>query len=126
METLLRQRVHLHTHMFKHASQTHTHGIPGQGKFCLGVGTVMQNGFTFETGTCLLYLFQGWIIDTRAKYMGACAGTFFAAVATQVSRADVWLSVCLRMSPSRTCVTGASLQLRLFLNFRRGPTGCPT
>ena len=52
----------------------------------------MQNGFTFETGTCLLYLFQGWIIDTRAKYMGACAGTFFAAMATQVSRVDVRVS----------------------------------
>ena len=55
-----------------------------QERYCLGMGTVMLNGFTFETGTCVLYLFQGWVLNTKGKYAGACVGTFFAAMASQV------------------------------------------
>ena len=50
----------------------------------MGSGTVMLNGFTFSKEVCLIYLFDGWVLDNNGKYMGACAGTFFFAVLTQV------------------------------------------
>eukprot|EP00906_Rhabdomonas_costata_P001238 RCo001957 len=36
--------------------------VPSTARYCMGMGTVMLNGFTFKTTTCLLYLFQGWVL----------------------------------------------------------------
>ncbi|CAL1170792.1 unnamed protein product [Cladocopium goreaui] len=47
--------------------------------FCLGDGQVMNNGFQIAIGSaqpCALFLFPGWVVDTPAKYFGACFAAF--------------------------------------------------
>lgn len=47
--------------------------------FCLGDGHVMMNGFQIAIGStqrCALFLFPGWVVDTPAKYFGACFAAF--------------------------------------------------
>eukprot|EP00808_Paulinella_micropora_P006876 g22984.t1 len=52
--------------------------VPDQ--FCTGIGTVMQNGFGWQRGgPCLLFLFEGLLLDTANKYRfallaAACMG----------------------------------------------------
>ncbi|KAM3570099.1 hypothetical protein VYU27_007828 [Nannochloropsis oceanica] len=61
----------------------------GEGNgYCLGDGMVMNNGFSFMTkgGSCILYLFQGAVVNTAGKYAAAIIGTFFLAFSVEALR----------------------------------------
>lgn len=62
---------------------------PSASNFCSGSGTVMQNGFvnSFSSkGSCLLWLFQDTLLNTRGRYAGAIIGTFLLAVFAEALR----------------------------------------
>src|SRR3989338_9903824 len=53
--------------------------------FCTGPGRVMMPGFQSSVdGPCILYLFEGVVVNTQVKYAFAVIGTFFLAVANEV------------------------------------------
>jgi Ctr copper transporter family len=56
--------------------------------FCSGGGTVMQNGFrsSFSNGSCVLWLFEGAVLDTAGKYVAALIGTFLLAFLNETIR----------------------------------------
>lgn len=86
--TLMAQRVLAHaqttsaTSGREHAISSRATGTQNTA-WCLGSGTVMLNGFTTDTSTCVTYLFQGAALNTEAKFAVACVGTFFLSVAFQ-------------------------------------------
>jgi hypothetical protein len=54
--------------------------MSANGTFCAGPGRVMMPGFTSSlwSGGCVLFLFQGWALDTPAKYaLGVIAAFLF-------------------------------------------------
>jgi hypothetical protein len=57
------------------------------GAFCTG-GTVMQRGFqtTMESGTCIVYLFEGVVVDTEGKYAGYVILTFLLGFVIEALR----------------------------------------
>jgi Ctr copper transporter family len=59
--------------------------LPPSTSFCTGGGTVMQNGFrsSFSNGSCILWLFEGAVLDTAGKYIAALIGTFLLAFANE-------------------------------------------
>ncbi|EKU21081.1 solute carrier family 31 (copper transporters) member 1 [Nannochloropsis gaditana CCMP526] len=63
-------------------------GMGDSGGFCQGEGSVMNNGFVFmpQDGYCILYLFQGAVVNTAGKYAGALIGTFFLAFSVEALR----------------------------------------
>jgi len=44
-------------------------------KYCWGATSMHMQGFEWEGLTCIVYLFQGWIIDSRGMLALACLGT---------------------------------------------------
>jgi hypothetical protein len=44
-------------------------------RYCYGKTDMYMKGFEWEATTCLVYLFQTWIISTRLELVGACIGT---------------------------------------------------
>lgn len=51
------------------------------GSWCTGIGTVMSMGFTHPQGqSCVLFLFQGWTLDSPVKYAFAVMGTFLMCI----------------------------------------------
>ncbi|KAG5182072.1 hypothetical protein JKP88DRAFT_263362 [Tribonema minus] len=62
----------------------------GTSDFCEGTGMVMQKGFrvSFTNGMCIIWLFEGAVLDTAGKYTGAVIGTFLLAFANEGIR---WL-----------------------------------
>jgi uncharacterized protein YcnI len=55
--------------------------------FCYGSGKVMMPGFQFSPMSwCVLYLFQGAVVDTAGSYAGSIIGTFVLAVLVEVLR----------------------------------------
>jgi Ctr copper transporter family len=59
--------------------------MPPETSFCSGGGTVMQNGFrsSFSNGSCVLWLFEGAVLNTAGKYVAAIIGTFLLAFANE-------------------------------------------
>jgi Ctr copper transporter family len=59
--------------------------MPPETSFCTGGGTVMQNGFrsSFSNGSCVLWLFEGAVLNTAGKYVAAIIGTFLLAFANE-------------------------------------------
>jgi len=53
--------------------------------FCVGVGSVMMLGFqgAFNGNACVLFLFQGWNLDTPTKYALAVVGTLLMGFVSQ-------------------------------------------
>jgi Ctr copper transporter family len=62
--------------------------MPPFTSFCTGGGTVMQNGFhsSFSNGSCVLWLFEGAVLDTAGKYIAALIGTFLLAFLNEFIR----------------------------------------
>jgi Ctr copper transporter family. len=44
-------------------------------KYCYGKTDMYMKGFEWESTTCLVYIFQNWVISTRLALVGACLGT---------------------------------------------------
>jgi Ctr copper transporter family len=62
--------------------------VPRSTSFCSGGGTVMQNGFSssFSNGFCVVWLFEGFVLDSAGKYIGALILTFLLAFANETIR----------------------------------------
>jgi len=58
--------------------------------FCMGAGRVMLPGFQLATegAPCVLFLFQGAVVNTAVRYGFAIFGTFLIAFAVEILR---WL-----------------------------------
>ena len=55
--------------------------------FCTGPGRVMMSGFqSSKGGNCVLYLFQGAVVDTEAKYVVAIVSTVAMGAAVELIR----------------------------------------
>lgn len=57
--------------------------------FCSGSGTVMLNGFqaaSSESARCVLFLFEGAVVDSATKYAFAVMGAFAIGFATEIIR----------------------------------------
>jgi len=48
---------------------------PTEEPFCYGKTSMYMDGFNWIGSTCALYLFQSWVLDSRAKLIGACFGS---------------------------------------------------
>ncbi|CAE7514527.1 unnamed protein product [Symbiodinium natans] len=67
----------------------HAHDMPEMGSgdgdaFCAGSGRVMMSGFQLGFGPdqpCVLFLFQGWVMNDAGKYFAGCLGSFLMPVA---------------------------------------------
>ncbi|CAN0065670.1 unnamed protein product [Ascophyllum nodosum] len=73
------------------------------GPFCEGEGMVMLNGFQSASGadaTCVLFLFQNAVVDTKTKYAIAVIGVFCMAFANEMIR--YWRGVMGRGATSKS------------------------
>jgi Ctr copper transporter family len=79
--------------MVERQQQMLSRDLPGMGDnmttdpdaFCNGMGRVMMMGFqgAFNGNSCVLFLFQGWNLDTPTKYTFAIIGTLFMGFVSQ-------------------------------------------
>ncbi|KNC48970.1 uncharacterized protein AMSG_11814 [Thecamonas trahens ATCC 50062] len=87
--------------------------------FCKGMGRVMMPGFQttynpskmIEGNSCILWLFQGAVVDTPGKYALACIGSFslvLAMVFLQLVRERVSLWASRRSSSSSSSSSSPS------------------
>mmetsp|Transcript_6247 Transcript_6247/g.9746 ORF Transcript_6247/g.9746 Transcript_6247/m.9746 type:complete len:170 (+) Transcript_6247:112-621(+) len=55
-------------------------------EFCTGPGRVMMMGFqgAYDGGPCMLFLFEGAVVDTATKYVFAILGAFLLAFGMHV------------------------------------------
>ena len=53
-------------------------------KYCYGATSMYMHGFVWEASTCIVYLFQPWVITTRFALVMACFGTIFFGIAVEV------------------------------------------
>lgn len=56
--------------------------------FCMGEGMVMQRGFQVGYGSdrmCMLFLFKGWVLNTKGKYAAAVLGSLVLAVVASLA-----------------------------------------
>jgi len=49
-------------------------------KYCWGATSMHMQGFEWEGLTCVVYLFQGWIISSRGQLALACLGTILVGI----------------------------------------------
>jgi Ctr copper transporter family len=80
-------------HMLEQHHQVLSRDMPGMGDnmttdpdaFCNGMGRVMMMGFqgAFNGNSCVLFLFQGWNLDTPTKYAFAIIGTLLMGFVSQ-------------------------------------------
>jgi len=49
-------------------------------KYCWGATSMHMQGFEWEGLTCVVYLFQGWIITSRGQLALACLGTILVGI----------------------------------------------
>jgi len=49
-------------------------------KYCWGATSMHMQGFEWEGLTCVVYLFQGWIISSRGQLALACLGTIMVGM----------------------------------------------
>jgi len=55
-----------------------------QEKYCYGATAMYMQGFEWEGTTCIVYLFQTWIITTRGAFIAACLGTILFGIFVEV------------------------------------------
>lgn len=57
---------------------------PSSQGFCQGRGTVMLNGFSTGSVSCVIYLAEAWVLDETWKYALAIVGTLLLASLVQI------------------------------------------
>jgi hypothetical protein len=78
--------------------------MDGDHDFCSGPGRVMLPGFqSSKGGNCVLYLFQGAVVDSAAKYALAVVGTLLLGLALELIR--FWRTRAARYVASWTTKT---------------------
>ena len=53
-------------------------------KYCYGGTSMYMHGFVWESSTCIVYLFQPWVITTRSALILACFGTILFGIVVEL------------------------------------------